>query len=200
MNTTFNGTNTTLDTCVVTEVHDALFEVAGALRGTPSDLVHTLTPYGMLLSSVVLCFFGLYAMRSVVGIAAFGAGLVGTVRLLRLGGTDAATGGLAMSCDVATVVVLMCGGVSALVAVFMTKVLSTVLGAAGACLVVAASFLACGPQCNVELWPGAPRFLGMGLVPFWCSMVLATALVQTLPGSPGARFLFVDGSAFSPSR
>lgn len=163
-------------TCVVVEVHDTLFRVVGSMQDAPTDLVHTLTPYGVLAVSLVLCFFGLYAMRLVVGVTAFSAAVLGTVRLLEMAGSDADEHGLAVSCDVATIVVLLCGGVAALVAVLMTRILSTVLGAAGACLVVGATFAACGPTCDADLWHAAPRFLHLTLVPFWCCMLLAAML------------------------
>ena len=174
-NTTFADTE-----CVVVEAHDALFEVVRTVHGAASstDLVHTATPYGVLAASLVLCLCGFYALRFVVGVAAFSAGLVGSVRMLQLGGTALAEGGhtLAVSCDVATVVVLLGGGISALVAVFMTKVLSTLLGAVASGVVVGAVFAACGDVCNADLWAEAPRLLGMSLVPFWGAMLLATSL------------------------
>lgn len=163
-------------TCVVVEVHDTLFRVVDSIQGEPTDLVHTLTPYGVLAISLVLCFFGLYAIRLVVGVAAFSAGIIGTVRLLQMAGSNADQHGLAVSCDIATIVVLLSGGVTALVAVLMTRMLSTVLGAAGACLVVGATFAACGPTCDADLWVGAPRFLNLTLVPFWCSILVAAVL------------------------
>lgn len=155
-------------TCIVVFAHDFVFDVVETVQDTSTDeLVRNVTPYGVLAASLVLCFFGYYALRCVVAIAAFGAGVVGTVRLLN------ASNELAVSCDVATLAVVVGGGISALVAVLMTRVVSTLLGAAAACVVVAAVFATCGAVCDVDLWPGVPRFLGLTLVPFWAGMAVA---------------------------
>ena len=177
MNTT-GAVNATTQ-CVVFETHDMLFHVVDTVRGAPNDTVHSLAPYGVVAASLILCFFGYYALRTVVGIAAFATGVVGTARVLDMGGTRLGEDGdrvLTMSCDVASVLVLVGGGTSALVAVFLTKMLSVVLGAAGACVVVGAVFASCGAPCNAELWGGAPRFLGMSIVPFWACMSAATVV------------------------
>lgn len=157
--------------CVVVATHDFIFDVVDAVGDTsPQGLVLTLTPYGMLAASLVLCFCGYYALRLVVGLAAFGTGVIGTVRLLNVGGE------LPVSCDVATLAVLIGGGVGALVAVLMTRVLSTLLGASSACVLVGAVFATCGTVCTADVWPGVPRVLGMTLLPFWASMATAALL------------------------
>ena len=156
--------------CAVVEVHDVLFHAARqAHRATSDDLAHAATPYGLLAVGVVLCLAGYPALRLAVGLGAFGTGLVGTVRLLEMGGAK-------VGCDVVTLAVVFGGGLSALVAVFATRMLSTALGAAAAGVGVGAVFAACGGACNVDAWPGAPRVVGMSVVPFWVSILTASVL------------------------
>ena len=156
--------------CAVVEVHDVLFHAARqAHRATSDDLAHAATPYGLLAVGVVLCLAGYPALRLAVGLGAFGTGLVGTVRLLEMGGAR-------VGCDVVTLAVVFGGGLSALVAVFATRMLSTALGAAAAGVGVGAVFAACGGACNVDAWPGAPRVVGMSVVPFWVSILTASVL------------------------
>ena len=128
--------------------------------------MRTVTPYSVLVVSIALCFFGYYALRFVVGMTAFGAGVIATVRLLNAGGD------LRMSCDMATLAVAIGGGISALVAVLLTKMVSTVLGSLAACTIVGSVFVVCGDFCNADM-SDAPRVLGLTLVPFWTAMAVA---------------------------
>lgn len=168
-----NITNASTATCIVVTAHDFVFDVVDTVRLASDtdidELIRIVTPYGILGGSLLLCFFGYHAMRCIVGLAAFGTGLVGMVRLLHMSAHT-------MSCDVLTLVVFIGAAISALVAVLMTRTLSTLLGAAGACVVVGAAFATCGATCAADLWVGAPRFLGLSLVPFWTAMLVAFVL------------------------
>lgn len=155
--------------CAVYLAHDYVFDVVLDEAPNHHTLLRELSPWGVLVPSLVLCFFGYYAIRLVVAVAAFGAGALGMVRLANMGGAG-------VSCDVVTLGVSIAGGVSALVAVLMVRLLSLVLGAAAACGVVGVVFVACGPACDADLWAGAPRFVGLTLVPFWASMLVGAAV------------------------
>jgi hypothetical protein len=159
----------TLSACTVWLVHDYVFDTFTAGAPAPHSLLRALSPWGVLVASLPLCFFGYYAIRAVLAIAAFGAGALGVVRLTQLGNAD-------VSCDGVTLAVVAAGGACALVAAFLTRPLALLLGAAAVCGVVGAVFAVCGAPCDAALWPGAPRVVGFTLVPFWTSMV-AGALV-----------------------
>lgn len=163
-------------TCIVVGAHDLIFDVVESVQGRPvSQLVSLATPAVVFAVSLVLCFFGVYALRLVVGIAAFSCGIVGTVRFLYLSGQFGRDGDEAgaMSCDAMTLVVFLGGGVCTLIAVFMMRMLSTLLGAVATGGVVGAVFTVCGAACDADLWVGAPRILGATLVPFWVAVLLA---------------------------
>lgn len=163
-----NATNATNATrCTVIEVHDLLFDLIDDVSAASiPELVRNVTPYGVLAVSLVLCFCGYYAFRLVLGLTAFCAGIFGTVRLLRP---------LSVDCDAVTLIVFVSAGLTSLVAVFMTRLFSTLLGAGAAAVFVATVFATCGASCAGDPWPGAPRFLGHTLVPFWVSMLVAAA-------------------------
>ena len=166
------GAESTNTSCVVFEMHDFLFDVVHSVRDSSADnLVRTVTPYGVLGISLLLCFCGFYALRLVMGVVAFSTGVVGTLQLLALSKV-----GDEVPCDVASVLVLIGGGLSTLIAIFMTRMLSALLGSLGACVAVGAVFAACGDVCNAALWIDAPSFLGWTLVPFWASMLVAAVV------------------------
>ena len=156
-----NTTKLAIASCSVVQAHDVVFDMVHSIQShgmehSTDDLIRIVSPYTLIGVGLVLCFLGHYAIRVVIGLAAFCVSVIGTVRLLQMHANS-------MTCDILTLIVVIAGGISALIAVFMTRFLSTLLGAAGSCTVVAATFVACGDACNADLWDKAPRWLGMTL-------------------------------------
>lgn len=153
--------------CAVWIVHDFVFDAWH--RRDDVDVVATVTPWGLLAASAVLCLVGYYAMRFVLATCAFAVAAVGVIRIAHFGGQ-------AMDCDTISMVVLLFGGVCALLAGLMMRTLSLAVGAASFCGVVGTCFSLCGDTCRAALWPGAPVLFALPLVQFWGAMVVSAGV------------------------
>lgn len=151
------------DTCVVSVVHELAFDT---FEPGPPDLDHEVVPYLFLALALPLCFCGMRALHVVVATAAFATGVVGTSVLLHTAD---------MPCDTRTLAVCIVSAVFSLIAVFLLKFVSTLLGAAAACTLVAFVLLTCDGSCRGDP-TGAGPFLGFPLVPFWASMAAAAGV------------------------
>lgn len=158
--------------CVTWVVHDYVFRDLDQGSGDVQDtVVRTLSPIGVLVASMLLSTAGYFAMRLVSVVCAFGAGALLVIRLTHMNGDDSS-----FSCDGVSVAVVASGAAAALVAFFLLRTLSFLLGGAAVCGVVAVVFSACDEACAGDLWAGAPRLFGLSLVPYWTTMLVGGAV------------------------